>query len=119
MKHMISLSLSLLVGISSINATLVTMPDKKVLTERLHAKGFSHFMEKTDIVKQLAGQKKEVMGVIMAVELSLYDYHNNLKNPMMSTMMAMRKPQLIETLLQDNPSAVKEAHGLLEEISKS
>ena len=110
------LFLSLLVTGASLQAVLITLPEAKVLTARLQQAGFDHFIEKTDIVKNLAGQQKEALGVSMAVELALYDYNQYLKNPMMATMMQMRKPQLIGTLLQDSPDAVKELkdQGLLD-----
>lgn len=106
----LSLSLSLIVLLSSISssyAVLVTMPDAKILQERLSAHGFDHFMEKTRIVQQLAGQQKEALGVAMAVELALYDYCQSLP-PMMQSLMTMRKPQLIEALLEGQSAAIQE-----------
>lgn len=110
------LFLSLLVAGASLQAVLITLPEAKVLTARLQQAGFDDFIEKTDIVKNLAGQQKEALGVNMAVELALYDYNKYLENPMMARIMQMRKPQLIETLLQDSPDAVKELkdQGLLD-----
>lgn len=104
--------LSLLVAGASLQAVLITLPEATVLTARLQQAGFDHFIEKTNIVKNLAGQQKEALGVSTAVELALYDYNQYLKNPVMATMMQMRKPQLIEALLQDSPDAIKELKDL-------
>ena len=113
------LSLGMLLGAFSANhAIKVTLPAQDVLSQRLREASFEHFVEKTDILSYLAGQEKETLGVIMAVELALYDYGQNLKNPMIENMMQMKKPQLIEILLKDSPEAAKEAQNLLKEMSQ-
>lgn len=102
--------IAVMVGLTTLScfATPITMPSAEVLKQRLNDAGFTHFIEKTSIVKDLAGQQKEVLGVATSVDLALYDYSENLKNPMMARMMEMRKPQLLQALLQDHPAALKE-----------
>lgn len=96
-------------------AVLVTLPNKQTLTQRLASIGLDHFIEKTKIVSQLAGQEKEALGVAIAVECALYDYNEYLtqsmpdkQSRMMATLMNMRKPQIIEAILQDSPDALAE-----------
>lgn len=100
---------------ASTESEVLTLPSVQVLKQRLAAHGFDHFEEKTQIAEKLGGQKKVPMGVAVAVELALHDYAQNLQNPMIAFMMQMRKPELLEILLQDFPDALTElrAHGLL------
>jgi hypothetical protein len=67
------------------------------------------------IVNQLADQQKEALGVALRVELALYDYNEYLKQPMLATIMNMRKPEIIKTILQDSPDALAELkqHNLI------
>jgi hypothetical protein len=46
----------------------------------------------------------------LAVELSLYDYMKNMQGmpPMFGTMIQMRKPEIVEAILQDHPDAIAE-----------
>jgi len=85
----------------------IKMPNKAILEERLSKAGFDHFLEKTKI-KELAGRDLYPLGVAIAVETALYDYNENLKQPMMARMMQLRKPQLLEVLLEDDPAALQE-----------
>ena len=84
----------------------IRLRDQKTLTDRLHKLGFEHFVEKTTLVKDLANQEKHPCGVVMAVELALYDYNEYLNNPIMENLMHMRKPELVKALLQDHPEAM-------------
>lgn len=86
----------------------VKMPNERVLSERLAEAGFDHFMEKTAIHKKLADKSIYPAGVNLTVELALYDYAENLKNPMIASLMRMRKPQLMEIILKDSPAAIEE-----------
>ena len=116
-KIIVSLSV-MLAAVNISYAGLVTLPGKDVLKSRLRAQGFDHFVEKTKIIDMLADQEKEVMGVIIAVELSLADYAEYLKQPMMVRMMEMLKPQLIKAILEGNDEAIKEASDLQKEIAE-
>jgi hypothetical protein len=44
------------------------------LTKRLNEKGFNHFAQTTDIVKKLADQEFEAIGIAMIIATSLLDY---------------------------------------------
>ena len=105
MKKLILLIL-LNMGISQ--AVLVKLPNAEILSERLSSKGFGHFAEKTQIVNQLANQELEVLGVMVAVDLALSDYHENLNNPTMAASMEMNKPVLLNLILKDSPKALEE-----------
>jgi len=111
MKKMF-LVISLLVLPMISQAMIVKLPDSKVLKKRFQEGGFDHFIEKTKIIKQLANQEKAPLGVVMAVELALYDYNQDLGNPMMATLMQMRKPQIIKLILKDFEEAIKELEKL-------
>lgn len=89
-------------------AVLVTMPEKKILHDRLCEMGFEHFVEKTEIDEKLGGQTKEALGVAVVVELALYDYNELTQNPMMEVIMQEGKNKLFEALLQDEPKALEE-----------
>ena len=97
----------------------VRLPGKNILTQRLKNKGFGHFIEKTEIVRDLADQEKEVLGVVLSVQLSLYDYAQSLKQSMGAKMMEKRKSQLIETILEGNSEAIKEAQDILKKIEET
>lgn len=106
----------------------ITMPDETELQNRLNSIGMTHFAEKTNIIKMLAGQQREPLGIAVAIESSMFDYCEYLKKGMpepifkmtQATFM-MRKPSLLETLLKDEPAALKEleADGVYQPIKKS
>ena len=95
-------------GAAQQNEKILKMPDATTLQKRLNEAGFEHFVEKTDIVKNLADRDLYPLGVAVSVETALYDYSEYLKQPMMARMMQMRKPQLLEVLLKDHPAALQE-----------
>ena len=75
-------------------------------------------LKKTGLIDQLADEEMEVLGVIMAVKLALYDYNETLNQPMVAMMMQMRKPKLIETILGEDSDAIQEARDLYKKIEK-
>ncbi len=98
-------------------AISVTLPSEEVLSGRLRAADFKYLVEKTNLVDQLAGQEKEVLGVIVAVEQALLDYA--VKQPTIAFVTQKRKPRLIEIILQDAPKeAIEEAQDLLRQIAE-
>lgn len=108
-------------GFAAAHSKDVTMPSANILQDRLSECGLEHFMEKTKIVSQLAGQTKAPLGVAMTVALSYADYHEDLSRRMpkpmarmMMVQMEMSKPMLFEALLKDEPEALDELkrHGL-------
>lgn len=94
----------------------LTLPSAQELSERLKKTGFDHFMEKTKIHEKLGGQQKKALGVAVQIELSLYDYSQYMKNPMVSAVTAMRKPELLEIFLKDFPEELK---ALQAELAKA
>ena len=118
MKKSLMLFGILLGVVATSYAEPVKLPNRDVLAHRLREKDFGHFIEKTDLIATLADQEKEALGVITAVELAFCDYKAKMQNPMIEMMMQMRKPELIETILNDYPEAIKEAQGFLAEIEK-
>ena len=94
-------------GAAQENEKILKMPDATTLQKRLNEAGFEHFVEKTNIVKNLADEELYALGVAGEVETALYDYNENLQQPMIARMMQMRKPQLLEVLLADYPAALQ------------
>jgi len=63
----------------------------------------------------LGDTEKYPLGVVRCVDAVLDDYANILGNPMTMMTVNMRKRDLIETLLEDHPQAIKQldAMGML------
>lgn len=95
----------------------ITLPEQKIIAQRLRNIGLDHFVEKTKIDKQLGGQERYPLGVGVAVECALYDYNEYLENPQMAFMMQMNKPTIIKAILQDHPQAIEslKKDGVLEQ----
>lgn len=98
---------------------IITMPEKRVLQERLDSIGLRYFAKKTNIISQLADQKKAALGVAVTVDLSLYDYFEYIKKSMPEQMvriqmvqMDMHKSLIFEALLKDEPAALEELKSL-------
>ena len=53
---------------------IVTMPNEAELRKLFSEYGLDHFVEKTDIIRMLAGQKKALIGIDVAKELAMFDY---------------------------------------------
>ncbi len=92
-------------------AAPVQIPSAEILKKRLADVGLEHFAEKTSIVKNLAGQSKEPIGVAMSIERAISDYAEYIKNPIVLTTTNMLKPQMFEAILKDYPEALKELAG--------
>lgn len=95
------------------------MPSKEALQARLDKIGMTYFAEKTNIIAQLADQKKAPLGVAMVVDLSMHDYFEYIKKSMPAPMvrmqqaqMAMHKPLILEILLKHAPAALEELKDL-------
>lgn len=105
--------LGLLVGVQFAGAgnEKIKMPEKDVLQKQFAAIGMTSFAEKTDIIAQLAGQKKTPVAVAVTVESSICDYLECLKKDGMSTTslieqaveMDRYKPLIFEALLKNQP----------------
>ncbi len=89
-----------------------------ILAQRLREGGFGHLIKTTEIISDLADQEKEVIVVIMAVELALDDYNTGPQERMTMKMMKKQKIQLIEAILEGNSEAIQEAYDFLKEIEK-
>ena len=88
---------------------IITMPSAEVLKERFSTLGLNYFDEKTGIIEQLANEKKHPMGVVMALELCLYDYNEYMaQQPMIGRMMQINKPIILQALLKDHPEALEQ-----------
>ena len=104
----IALSAMFLLTAKSIamNSDLIKMPSEAVLKERL--KGYDHFVEKTEIHKELADREMYPFGVANLVTFSIEDYCNMGFPSMLCFAMRMHKPIIIRSILGDNPAAIAE-----------
>lgn len=95
--------------------TTITMPSADVLTQRLKAIGMEHFMEKTNIITQLADQQKAPLGVAGAILEACADYEKYLtqgRAGQASRMFNLSKHLLFVAVLEDAPEALEELKGL-------
>jgi hypothetical protein len=102
-----------LFGVSfSCHAVLVKMPSAKILAERLEEMHLGYFAQKTNIVEDLAGQEKEAIAVVVALNVAFLSYSKVLReNPhagMLEFQVNLLKLDLLNTLLQDFPDAIEE-----------
>ena len=106
------IAVSALLSITSLSfAGHVKMPPAQDLHERL--RDFKHFVEKTNIVNELAGKELQVLSVAVAVDASLYFYNKYLEKggmqPQKARVMQMQmRPFLFKALLQYSPEALRE-----------
>jgi len=100
---------------------IIIMPSAEILQNRLDKLGLKDFAEKTNIVGQLAGQRKAPLIVAIAVEIAYINYAENLRNStpkqafqatIIETSMAT-KPSVFEALLKDHPNALEELKNTL------
>ena|SRR5690349_15225464 len=87
----------------------VELPSKEVLKDRLNSKKMQHFMEKTNIISELAGQREALIGVVVTIELALSDYFKLFPDTMnISSCLILWRENLFEAFLQDTPDALKQ-----------
>jgi len=85
--------------------------DSATLTARLSKEGFDHLMEKTRIVKYLAGKELETCIILSSIEQALFEY-NKCSPAMAAAIAAFSKRRLIQSILQDNQESLKECEVL-------
>lgn len=91
------------------NAALITLPARDVLIKRLNKLGLAHFVERTNILDQLADKEKEPFGVWYAVKLALSDYTQLVKgNPVVGLVACAKREDMIKAILKDSPQAIDE-----------
>ncbi len=85
------------------HSRLLKVDDEGHLQERFYPKLLKH-----------AGMEKVPMGVVMMLQLAIYDYVKGMP-PMMGKYMNMRMPELIDAVCPDEESA-KEAKAFFEKV---
>lgn len=85
----------------------IVLPSQKELNDRLHALHLDHFAEKSGIGKELGGQTKRPLVIVMDINLALRDYCKNLNNPVIDAQMEDYRPMIIEKFLKDHPQAIE------------
>ena len=90
----------------------ITLPPAATIKQRLHEMGLNHFLEKTKFDQKLGGEKRAPEGVVIAFDLSMYDYAENLKGqPMARSILGtlhLVRPKVIKAILQEHPQAFKQ-----------
>ncbi len=97
----------------------IKMPNAQVLQDRLHKGTFHHFMEKTDIVSELADRNITPLGIVSVVNLSYVDYNEYFRKAKsgkaaerLMVLMVMKKRELFEALLEDKREVLKQLDDL-------
>jgi hypothetical protein len=85
---------------------LITMPSAQVLNERLSGIGLQHFAEKTDLIKQLAGDSHPLSIVMFAVDKSVSEYNARLYNTGTAEAEKPTMPTVVKVLLQNYPGVL-------------
>lgn len=105
---------SVLLGDSeSMEMMTVPLPDAETISKRLRANGHAYFDEKSNIAQELGGEEKYPLGVVLAVDMALYDMRSTLDRTTWVGMM-MLKTMIIETILIDYPEAMEELMAMEE-----
>lgn len=111
---------------ASLQAVLVRLPVAHILKQRISAVTSGHFIKKTKIIQELAGEEKEALGVVASVDDALSNFRpqkhpqgpfEKNRNVVIAKHMLMNRPCIIKSILQDYPEAIQELQdkGLLEE----
>jgi hypothetical protein len=89
------------------HAVIIQIPDEEILNKRMCVR-FAHFVEKTEITKELAGKKMEVEDFVKKFDQYLENYFDYLKSPGLICIVRYSKNDMILPFVQDFPEAVKE-----------
>ena len=97
------------------NKKTVTLPDRDEMLKRLlKVSDNSHAQERFyPILLQSAGRVLVAQGVVMMLTLAIYDYTEGMP-PMMTNLMYMQAPHIIEALVDDKEIA-DQAKAFLQE----
>ncbi len=118
------ITVGILLGSACVSFAMETvkMPKAEILKKRLCKIGMDHFIEKTNIVDQLADKEKAPLGVAMSIEQAFADYCDYLGGPQNPACITsqMSKPMIYRALLEDYPDALAELekNGLYKPFSK-
>jgi hypothetical protein len=90
----------------------ISLPTKQVLIQRLNALHLNHFVEKTNIIEDLAEQKLSPEGVVQSINFAIVDYLESLTG--MPIFVSQRyqinrnRPKILEAVLQEHPAALEQ-----------
>lgn len=108
MKKLLMLILTVLLNVGICQAMLVTIPKAAILEERFQDTMFTHFVESTNIVKELAGRELSVLGVWIALDTALEQYQEDLKERgYIAQFIRSASLEIIEIILKDSPEGFK------------
>ena len=93
----------------------IRMPDK-TLEQLLQEKGLQHFIDKTNVIQNLADQEKYALGVAAAIEDACAQYRGLLNKNISDETRKMTNNMIVDaarsmtykTLLKDHPEALQE-----------
>lgn len=105
---------------STASAILVNLPDSKIITERLSARGFEHFQNYSEIADSLGGKQMEVLGISIVLDLAIHDYIKTMEKSGgsiriikgMDLILHQRRHKLFEAIFLDYPEAIKELESM-------
>lgn len=103
----------------AMETSALKMPSEATLRARLHAIGMERLLEKTDLILQLADERKYPLSVSVILDAVIGDYYKDLrqtvsehdyKNLVLQT--EGKKSQILEAILRDHPEALRHLKGL-------
>lgn len=101
------------------DATLITLPDRETMLERLRAvDDNSHLQERFyPLLTKAAGEKMQPMGVVMLLVLAVNDYVEGMP-PMIASLLLKRAEQFIDALIEDEVMAAKAKEIISQMLSR-
>ena len=98
--------------------SVLKLPSEKILEQRLLSlEGLEHFLEKSKILKKLANQNKVAVGVVMMLDLEIYDYleifNSNPKNKnIIGFTLNLQRKDIVCEILKDYPKEFEKLEPL-------
>jgi len=124
MKRLICLSLLLSNSFAFSMEKPIRMPDKTTLELLLQEKGLHHFIEKTNVIQDLADQEKYALGIAISIDGACAQYRGLLNKNISDERRKMTNNMIVDavrsmlykTILKDYPEALQELQeaGLIE-----
>ncbi len=85
----------------------IVLPSKEILHVRLANIGLNNFLQNTNIIQMLANQVISPENILEIVDHGINEYCALPENSWSSTIIQMRQPEIIATILYDKPRAIQ------------
>jgi hypothetical protein len=103
------LSLMVLLSFNNVmHAVLVRLPDAATLTQRLQ--GFEDFVEKTNIIRQLAGIDMEAIPLAISIQCNVDSYN---QHPSAQALTEAQRSAIFRAIFVGFPEAIKELSNIV------